>query len=105
MQIPKLAKNMLNVLPVLAVAAATVIGLFLGRALYPPSLASQSNETAQVQLEPNLPPPPIVLGAVGPCGSSNLYTSLPPKCKNTDGSFRQADGTSPFVITLPEESK
>ncbi len=88
MQFSKLAKNMLKYLPVLAVLAAIALGLFLGKDLYPTGLDSLS-ET-----------PLIVLGADGPCDSSNLYTSLPPKCKTLDGKFVPVPGSS--ILVTPE---
>ena|SRR5215208_8533553 len=102
MRISNLAKNMLKYLPVLAVLIATVTGLFIGKDLYPASLSSQSETLTQLMAELKNPPPPIVLGEVGPCGFSNVYTSLPPKCKTSDGSFKQANGTSPYISRIPD---
>jgi len=90
MQISKLAKNVLKYLPVLAVLVATGISLFIGQALYPASLDSQPKT------------PMEILGARGTCVSPLIYTSLPPKCKTSDGSFIQANGISPYVIRIPE---
>ena len=102
MRSSKLAKNLLKYLPVLAVLVATVLGLFIAKDLYPPSLDSQHKTPALLSREPNNPEPPIVLGAQGPCGFSNLYTSLPPKCKTLDGKFIPAPGTSPYILVTPE---
>jgi len=77
----KLRKNMLKQLPVLAVLAATVLGLFIGKDLYPKS--------------------PIVLEAQGACGALNLYTSLPPKCKTLDGKFIPMPGALPYIFGHP----
>ena len=101
MRISQLAKNMLAYLPVLAVLAATVIGLFIGKDLYPTSLDSQAKTPTQLPVEPNDPQPPINPEALGPCGLSNIYTSLPPKCKTPDGSFIPVPGTSSNSI-VPE---
>jgi hypothetical protein len=82
MRSSKLRKNMWKQLPVLAVLVATLLGLLIGKDLYPK--------------------PPITLEAQGPCGASNLYTSLPPKCKTLDGKLIPLPGTSPFVVVTPE---
>jgi hypothetical protein len=90
MRISKLAKNMLTYLPVLAVLVATVIGVLMGRDLYPASPAS---------------PPGILMIAPEsgePCGLSAIYTSLPPKCKTLEGKFIPVPGTSPFILVTPE---
>ena len=88
MQFSKPARNMLKYLPVLAVLSTIALGLFLGKDLYPTSLDSQSKK------------PLIVLTAMGPCDSSNLYTSLPPKCKTLDGEFVPIPGF--YVLATPE---
>ncbi|HLO16818.1 MAG TPA: hypothetical protein VK206_18435 [Anaerolineales bacterium] len=101
MRSSKLAKNMLKYLPVLAVLVATVLALLIAKDLYPLSLDAQYKTPALLSPEPNTPEPPIVLGAQGPCGFSNLYTSLPPKCKTLDGKFIPAPGTSPYIFSNP----
>ncbi len=102
MQTSKLAKRMLKYLPVLAVLIAAVIGLFIGKDLYPTLLVTSAKTPTQLSIEPNSLPPLIVLGGTGPCGFSNIYTSLPPKCKNFDGSFGPVPGTSPNFFVIPE---
>ena len=96
----KLAKNILTYLPILAVLAATAIGLFLGTDLYSTSLDSQTKTPAQLPAEPNDPQPPINLEALGPCGL--IYTSLPPKCKTLDGEFIPAPGFPSNLFVIPE---
>ena len=81
MRSSKLRKNMLKQLPLLAVLVATVLGLLIGKDLYPK--------------------PPIVLEAQAPCGALNLYTSLPPKCKTLDGKFIPMPGASPYIFSHP----
>lgn len=100
MQISKLAKIMFKYLPILAVLAATVIGLFLGKDLYPTSLDSQPNTHTQLPAEPNNSQPPLVSGSIDPCGA--IYLSLPPKCKTLDGKFILPPGTTPYMIVTPE---
>ena len=92
MQNSKLTKTMLKYLSILAVLAATVIGLFIGKDLYPTSLDSQSKTPTQL--------PPIVLGTVDPCVA--IYLSHPPKCKTLDGKFIPLPGTTPYIIVTPE---
>jgi len=87
MRISKLAKNTLKYLPILAVLVATVIGLVVGKDLFPTSLDSQATA------------PLIVLGADGPCSFSNLYTSLPPKCKTLDGKYIPLPGSLDVFVT------
>lgn len=101
MQTLKLAKRLLKCLPLLAAMIATVIGMFIARDLYQTSLDSQVKPTAQLPAEQNSPQPLTVLGAVSPCISPYIYTSLPPKCRTSDGSFIQASGSSPYVILIP----
>jgi hypothetical protein len=93
---------MLKVLPVLAVLAATVAGLFIGKDLYPPLLDSQSRTPVQLQDETNSLQPPIIMGAESPCGFSNIYTSLPPKCRTFDGKFIPLPGASSNLFVVPE---
>ncbi len=100
MQISKLATNLSKYLSVLAVLAATILGLFLGNDLYPMLLDSQAKTPTQLPAEPDNPQPLIVLGTQVPCVP--IYTSLPPKCRTFDGSFIQANGTSPYMFKLPE---
>ena len=88
MQVSTLAKNILKYLPVLVVLLAIALGLFIGKDLYPTALDSLSEK------------PLIVMGADGPCDSSNLYTSLPPKCKMLDGKFVPVPGSS--ILVTPE---
>ena len=89
MQFLKLAKNMLRYLPMLILLAAITLGLFIGKGLLPTSLESRSQN------------PLIILSAEGPCNSSNLYMSLPPKCKGLDGKFVPAPGIS--IAVAPKD--
>jgi hypothetical protein len=100
MRISKLAKNMLKYLPVLVVLFATIIGLFIGKGLYPAS-DSQSRTPTQLPIEPNNPQSSIVLGTIDPC-SFSIYTSLPPKCKTLAGKFIPLSGTSSQILVTPE---
>ena len=91
MRVSKLAKSMLKYLPILVVLAATVIGLFIGRDLYPASLDSQPKNPLQ---------PPTVLGTIDPCMA--VYLTQPPKCKTLDGKFIFLPGASPSLMETPE---
>ncbi|HSL46836.1 MAG TPA: hypothetical protein VK897_25590 [Anaerolineales bacterium] len=102
MQISKLAKNMLRYLPVLAVLVATVLGLLLGEGLYPPSLDSQLETVAQLPGGSSNPQSLIIPATTDTCMTGMIFTSLPPKCKTLDGNFILANGTSPYVIAIPE---
>ena len=86
----QIVKNMLKYVPVLSILVAIALDLLIGKDLYPTSLDSQSKQ------------PLIVLPADGPCDSSNLYTSLPPKCKTLDGKFIPVPGTSSESFLTPE---
>lgn len=102
MRISQLAKNMLKVLPVLAVLVATVIGLFAGQHLYPAPLDSGTETPTQFSFQPdNLELLPLP-GETGPCGSAPIYTSLPPKCKDFNGNFIPVPGTSSYILLIPE---
>ena len=104
MQISKLAKRTLKYLPILAVLVASVLGLFLGRNLYPISFDAQSKTAAPLSTEPDnlLNPFPSILGAEVPCGSDQIYTSLPPKCRATNGKLIPVPGTSPYFFAIPQ---
>jgi hypothetical protein len=93
---------MLKYLPVLAVLGATIIGLLIGKDLYPTLPDSQSTTPTQVSAEPKDPQLLRILGAEGPCFSSAIYTSFPPKCKNAEGEFVLVPGTSSNVFPIPE---
>jgi hypothetical protein len=101
MRISKLTKNMLKYLPVLAVLVATVVGLLIGKDLYPLSLGSQSKTIIQSPIGPNNPPLLQIPGFGSPCFYSDIYTSLPPKCKTFDGEFIPLPGTS-NVLVIPQ---
>jgi hypothetical protein len=101
MRITQQAKSILKYLPVLAVLAVTLMGLFMGKDLYRISLDSGSKTPTLLSAEPNSPQPPIVLEAAGPCDLAHIYTSLPPKCKTTDGKFIPVPGTS-NILVIPE---
>lgn len=102
MQTSKRLKSILKYLPILAVLVATLIGLFIGKDLYPTLLVTPAKTPTPLSTEPHNPQPLIILEAVGPCDLSNIYTSLPPKCKNFDGSFIPVPGTSPNFFVSPE---
>jgi hypothetical protein len=91
MEISNLAKKLWKYLPVLAVLVANVLGLFIGKDLYAP-----------LSTERNNPQPLIVLGEEGFCRFSNIYTSLPPKCKTPEGDFIPVPGTSPYLFVTPQ---
>jgi hypothetical protein len=101
MRISKLAKDLTSYLPVLAVLAATVTGLLIGKELYPGSLPSQPVILAYVQAEPGDPGPLPIQDAGGPCLSSLIFTSLPPKCRTFEGKFIPLPGAS-NVFLIPE---
>ena len=98
MQVSKLAKSMLKYLLVLAVLFAAVIGLLIGKDLYPNSSDSQSRILTQLPSEPNNLQPPMIVGTMDPC-SVSIYTSLPPKCKTLDGKFIPVPGASSIFVT------
>ena len=84
MRVSQPVKNLLKYLSVLAVLAATVIGLFIGIDLYPPSFHSQV-ETNSLK-----------------CLSPLIYTSLPPKCRTADGKFIPIPWESSYVFGIPK---
>jgi hypothetical protein len=90
MQNSKLAKKMLQYLPVFLVLAATVVGLMIGKYLNPMQLPTESNKLQ----------PPVVLGTLDPC-SFTIYTSLPPKCKTLEGKFIPLPGSSSTIFVTP----
>ena len=102
MQISKLAKGIRKYLPLLAVLAATVIGLVVGKNLYSASLDSQRTNPAQLTLAPGDSPRLTLPGTMGQCPLSSIYLSLPPKCRTSDGSFIPVPGTAPYIMIVPE---
>jgi|WetSurMetagenome_2_1015567.scaffolds.fasta_scaffold989108_1 hypothetical protein len=96
-----IVKNMLKYVPVGAVLVATLMGMLLGKDLYPTSLDFHSKTPTQLSTEPNSRPPLIIMGSEGPCGFSNIYTSLPPKCKTLEGEFMPVPGSSPYIGLTP----
>ena len=94
MRVSQPVKNLLKYLSVLAVLAATIIGLFIGKDLYPPSFHSQA-ETNSSQLLP-------ITEAVDSCVSPLIYTSLPPKCKTADGKFIPIPWASSYIFVIPK---
>jgi len=102
MQKSRPAKVILNHLPILVVLAATVVGLLLGEKLYPTSLDSQpGTPPAQIQLEQTDLQTLRILGTFESC--EGIFLSYPPKCKTLDGEFIPMPGTSPYILTLPED--
>lgn len=101
MQTSKTAKSILNGLPLLAVMIAAVISMFVAKDLPQPSLVSGVKETAQLFAEQYNPQLMIISGAGGPCISPYIYTSLPPKCRTSNGEFTPLPGTSPNVFVIP----
>ena len=93
MQTTKLAKSILNYLPILAVMAAVVLGMVMAKDPDQPSLNSQAINTTPLLMLP---------GADSPCISPLIYTSLPAKCKTADGTFIQVDEMSSNVFTVPK---
>lgn len=102
MHTSKLSKNMLMYLSVAALSVATGIGMFIGKDLYRTTLESRLVTPTQLTAEPGNPQPLIVRGARGSCLSPEIYTSLPPKCRTSDGSFIEAGGIAPYVILIPK---
>lgn len=98
MRISKPAKNMLKSLPVLAVLVATVVGLFIGKDVYRTSLDSQAKIPAQSLIEPDNPQLLPFPGIGSHCFYPNIYTSLPPKCRTSNGEFIPLPGTSNILV-------
>jgi hypothetical protein len=101
MRTSKLAKSILNYLPVLAVIAVAVIGIILAREPYQTAPASGTRPTTQFSAEKDTSPQLLMPFEAGTCFSQELYTSLPPKCRTQDGSFIQIPGTSPDGFVIP----
>ena len=102
MKSSKLAKSLLTYLPLLAVMAAVVIGVFIGKSLYPISVDSQRETPVLVLGDQNNLPLLAISGAARSCISPLIYTSLPPKCKTADGTFMQINGMPSNFIPLPK---
>ena len=101
MKTSKLAKNIWKYLPLLAVVVVAATGIFIAKDLYQTSLDSQVTSITQFPAEQNGPQLIPDFGTAGPCISPLIYTSLPPKCKTTDGKFIQLPGSS-NVLVIPQ---
>jgi hypothetical protein len=101
MQISKLTRDLLKYLPVLAVLVVTAIGLVIGKDLYPISIDSQTKTPTELPTEPSNTQLLPIPGVGNPCFYTNIYTSLPPKCRTFDGEFIPLPGTS-NVLVIPE---
>lgn len=102
MRISRLAKNLLNFLPVLAVMAATALGLLLGNELYPTTPDSRPETLTEQRWKPDDSQPPIVSGAESRCAGPLIFTSLPPKCKTLEGTFIPLVDMFPNVVMPPK---
>jgi len=98
MRMSKLVKNLSIYLPVLAVLVVTVLGLWIGKDLYPSLFPSATNTPTQ-------PGGLLTFGTEVPCNPFTIYTSFPPKCKTIEGDFVPADEIPPFVIMPTPEIK
>ena len=94
MRVSQPVKNLLKYLSVLAILAASVIVLLIGKDLYPPSFHSQV-ETNSSQFLP-------ITEEVDLCVSPLIYTSLPPKCKTADGEFIPMPWASSYGFVIPK---
>jgi hypothetical protein len=101
MRTSKLAKSILNYLPVLAVIAVAMIGVLLARKPDQTSLASVTKTITQYSAEEDNPMRLLFPSETGTCLSPEIYTSLPPKCRTMDGSFIQLPGPSPDGFLIP----
>ncbi len=100
MQTSKLPKLIMTYLPILAVIAAIALGALLGRSLYPLPVASGNRATAQLS-PPEIVPPVMFTQELGACVPSQIYMSLPPKCKTIDGRLIEVPGTSNTLVIPP----
>jgi hypothetical protein len=98
MRVPKLVKRILKYLPILAILAATLTTVLLGKDLYPGSLDFESKAPLTIPAEANASQPLIVNGTSSPCPLSTIYTSLPPKCRTLDGEFIPLPGASNIIV-------
>ncbi len=99
MQASKMSKRTLKYLPFLVVIAVAVIGVFVSKDLYRQSLDTREEATVQLLTEQNRPQLLFFSEATGTCFSPDIYTSLPPKCRTSEGKFIQVPGTSSaFVV-------
>ncbi len=110
MKASKLAKNIWEYLPLLAVVAVAVTGMLIAKDLYQTSLDSQVISATQFTAEQNSslqakqrdPQLMILSETAGKCISPLIYTSLPPKCRTSDGTFIQLPGTSLDLFVIPK---
>lgn len=101
MGIAQLIRNIWKYLTLAAVLVVIGIGALIGDSLYSTSLTSRLETPTLVQANPSGTQPLILPGQFSSCDFSLIFTSFPPKCKTSDGSFIQANGTSPFAIMIP----
>jgi|SRR5687768_11556415 len=104
MQASELAKNISKLLPVLAALALIVTGLFSAGDMPSVSRKLQGGSNAPVLVEPDDPIVFRAIEAADLCISPYIYTSLPPKCRTADGSFRQLGDVS-SILRVPPSGK
>lgn len=100
MQVSTLVKNLLKYVPVLIVMLVAVTGILLAKNIHSLNPDLQILHT-QAQTELNNSEFTILSRAMRPCMSLQIYTSLPPKCRASDGSFVQFHSLPSNIITLP----
>jgi hypothetical protein len=100
MQTSKPVKSVWKYLAALAVMAVTVTGIVILTQLYPPAPELQVVAITQPSAEPDNAPGLIQPLAEDQCLPYLIYTSLPPKCKNIDGTFTQMEGMPSGIIKI-----
>lgn len=100
MQTSKFLKMIMTYLPAVAVIAAIALGALLGRSLYRSPVVSGNRARAQLSA-PAIVAPVLFTQELGTCIPSEIYTSLPPKCKTLDGRLIEVPGTANIFVTPP----
>ncbi len=96
MQISTFLKSALKYGLVLVVIAAAVTGVLLSK-----EGDAQITTNTQLQVESNNRALTILSTPTSPCMGFQIFTSLPPKCRASDGSLVQFNGFSSNIIMPP----
>lgn len=102
MKISKLPKNISKYLPLLVVMILVVSGLFIANDLRQALFESQFKTPTRLSIESVDPQWSAGFGVTGLCASPYIYTSLPAKCRTTDGEFIQINGLPSNIVVIPE---
>lgn len=102
MQASRFAKSVLKTLPLVVLMLVAGTGILLARDLHPRNPDFQTTTDPQLQDPLNNPDLKILSAPTRPCVGPQIYTSLPPKCRASDGTLTQINPSATNTINIPE---